>query len=110
MSRMHQKETHIKTPINTRALNMDTNTTIQYTIHAGAVTARCHNPRQRCMLYSFFAPLPNVRIVGEKKSKSAFECTIFLRNKSTYDVNQGKQQILEVMKQVCPKCQKGRIK
>lgn len=110
MQRMQQKETHIDTQIDTRAINMDTNETIQYTVRTGTVSARCTNPRQRCMLYSFFAPLPNLRVIGEKKSKSAFECTVFLRNKSTYDVNKGKQQILEIMKQVCPKCQQGRTK
>lgn len=81
---------------------------IQYHVSKAGVTVCCTNPRARCLLYSFFAPLKNMRVLGTKKGKERFECTVFLRNRTEYNVEEGKAAVLDVMKQVCPQCQKQR--
>lgn len=89
---------------------MSNENTVQYRMSAHSVTAYCTNPRQRCLLYRCFAPLQNLRVIGNEVGKHNFECVVILRNIKDYDVKKGKAQVLDVMKQVCPQCQKHRVR
>lgn len=89
---------------------MSNENTVQYRVAENSVTAHCTNPRQRCLLYPFFAPLQNLKVIGSEVGKHSFECVVILRNRSEYDVAQGKAQVLDVMKQVCSQCQKNRVR
>jgi len=89
---------------------MSNENTVQYRTAENSVTAHCTNPRQRCPLFSFFAPLCNLRVLGNVVGKHGFECVVILRNRREYDIKRGKAQVLDVMKQVCPQCQKHRVR
>ncbi len=81
---------------------------IKYRVSETTVTATCKNPRNRCMLINFFTPLRNLRVLTGKNANKWFECVVMLRNREEYDVEKGKADILDIMKQVCPQCQKQR--
>ncbi len=82
--------------------------TVKYRVTENAISAFCTKPRARCYLCDMFAPLRNMLVFNERKKDGRFEVTVFLRNRHEYNVQQGKAAVLDVMKQICPQCQKQR--
>lgn len=71
------------------------------------VFAHCKKPAPRCYLYRVFAPLPNVRVLGDKRFDNSFDCSIILRGTSD-EVNKAMPMALDLARQTCTICQKQR--
>ncbi|MBE6461007.1 MAG: hypothetical protein E7007_03855 [Alphaproteobacteria bacterium] len=81
---------------------------VKYHVAETSVAAVCKKTRARCPLINCFTPLENLRVSVGNDANAWFECVVFFCNRDQYDLEQGKKDILDIMKQVCSQCQKQR--
>ena len=85
--------------------------TVKYHIAQHSLTASCIKPRAICPLAKFMTPAVNLRVMcNSNPNTGRFECIIFIHNKAECGTQKNKEEILDVMQQICPQCQQYREK
>ncbi len=80
--------------------------TVKYHINQYSLSASCIKQRAVCPLAKIMTAAVNLRVMCNADSNTGrFECILFIHNKAECGTQKDKEQLLDVMKQICQQCQ-----